>query len=87
MTERFTWTITEAGFFLGKAHITMRKWESDGIFVFPRNEFNNRFVDTTSMAELAQAAYDARRITTRRRELILHGLAYLAAIEEENHAS
>lgn len=81
---RFTWSITDAARLLGKAPVTLRKWEYDGFYTFPRNHRNDRSLTSDTMLDLARKAYEARRINTRRYDLIRHVLAYTQTIEEDN---
>jgi hypothetical protein len=83
--NRFTFTVSDAARLLNKAAVTLRKWDDEGFYDFPRDGNNFRSLDTSSMLELARTAYEGRRINTRRYDLIRHVLAYTQTIEEENH--
>lgn len=83
-SRRFLWTITEAALFLDKSPVTLRKWEEVGFFEFPRDQHGTRRLDADAMVSLAQAAFTARRINTRRFDLIRHAMAYMETIEKEN---
>lgn len=84
MTKPFTFSISDAARLLGKAKTTLRAWDDQDFYKFPRDPQNYRVMDIDAMLDLARTAYQARRINTRRYDLIRHVLAYMKTIEEDN---
>lgn len=85
---KFYFTITDAARFLGKSPVTLRQWERKGLVVLPReSEGGDRRFTTEDVRQLAETAYDLRRINLERLRLINMSTTALDVIERMNDAN
>jgi predicted site-specific integrase-resolvase len=81
---RFHYTITDLGRFLGKSPVTLRGWERQGLISVPRDPSGDRKLGNREVAGVAKRAYDARRISRTRRDLVCATVTLMEVIEREN---
>ncbi len=79
--RRYRFTITEVSILLGKAPVTLRGWERDGIVSFPRNKRGDRRLTLESLREMLEDAEVRRRILPDRLKLIEATLTLLEYTE------
>lgn len=80
----FTFTITDLARFLGKAAVTLRGWERQGLMDFPRDSGGDRKFSVDEVRSFARDARGLGRITQYRLDLIEAACTILKVIEGEN---
>lgn len=81
---KFYFTITDLGRFLGKSPVTLRGWERKGFIQVTRDPSGDRKLNAREIAGIAKLAYDNKRISRRRRDLVCANMTLLEMIEQEN---
>ena len=81
--DEFEFTLSNVAKLLGKSPVTLRKWEKQGIYEFPRVS-GDRKLQTCDLQELASIARDLNRISTNRYRMIVAVCSILRIIEDEN---
>lgn len=84
MIDRFYFTVTDLGRFLGKSPVTLRKWERDGWITIPRDSKGDRQVTIEDIRALADKAQGLGRISGFRLGMIRTACFALEVIEREN---
>lgn len=80
----FYFTISDLARFLGKSPVTLRGWERRGLISVPRDTNNDRKLTTKDIRVIALRAWDLKRITDQRLQIIGATLTLLEIIEREN---
>lgn len=84
MTGGFSFTVTDLARFLGKSPVTLRSWERQGLFSFPRDSSGDRKFSTADIREFAVQARKLKRISKLRLQYIDACVTILELIEREN---
>jgi len=85
MTGRFSFTVTDLARFLGKSSVTLRGWERQGLFDFPRDSSGDRKFTTTDIRDVARKARELKRISKQRLQYVEACVTMLEIIEKENY--
>ena len=85
MTGRFSFTFTDLARFLGKSSVTLRGWERQGLFEFPRDPSGDRKFATNDIRDVAYKARELKRISKQRLQYVEACVTMLEIIEKENH--
>lgn len=80
----FIFTITDLARFLGKATVTVRGWDRQGIIELPRDSGDNRKLLIDEVREVAKTAHHLERISRHRLNMIEAVCTMLNLIEGEN---
>ena len=80
----FVFTITDLGRFLGKSPVTLRGWEKNGIIKFPRSDSGDRKFTAADISKIAQIAYEKKRISLARRDLVKAAITLIELVERSN---
>ena len=83
-TGPFEFGIMDLSRFLNKGPASLRKWESDGHFVFPRNDIGVRVFTSKDIREIATKANVMGRITVKRKNIVEALMTVIEWMEEEN---
>lgn len=83
-SDHFIFTITDLARFLGKAAVTLRGWERQGLLELPRDSGNERKLTVDEVREVAKTAFHLERITRRRLDMIEAVCTMLSLIEGDN---
>ena len=83
MNPEFHFTITDVARLLGKASVTLRGWEKQGLIKFPRLGTDRHFT-CEEVIKCAEDAYKLKRIPRKRLNLVRGAMAMLLFIEEAN---
>lgn len=81
-SDPFTFTVTDLARFLGKAAVTIRGWERQGLIDLPRTG-NERKLTVDEVREVAKTAFRLERITRHRLDMIEAICTMLSLIEGE----
>ena len=82
---RFNFTITDLGRLLGKSPVTLRGWEDKGLVTIPRDKSNNRKFECKDMHQITDRAFELKRISHRRANLVHATMTMIEQIEAENN--
>lgn len=80
--RQFRFTITDLGLFLGKAPVTLRGWERQGIVSYPRDSRGDRTFGVDDIRAVLGASEVRRRIPRDRLKLIEATLTILELVEK-----
>lgn len=81
----FIFTITDLGKFLGKSPVTLRGWEKQGLVSIPKEPSGDRKLYIKDVKDIVEVAYERKRISKERRELVLASLTILQVVEGMNN--
>jgi DNA-binding transcriptional MerR regulator len=84
MTGEFSFTVTDLARFLGKSPVTLRGWERQGLFNFPRDTSGDRKFSIADIREISKQAKHIKRISNQRLQYIEACVTMLELIEREN---
>jgi DNA-binding transcriptional MerR regulator len=79
--RHFSFTITELSILLGKAPVTLRGWERDGLITFPRNSRNDRRFTVSDIRSLLENRTVVAHIDSKRIRLVEAILTLLEIVE------
>jgi predicted site-specific integrase-resolvase len=82
--DRFYFTVSDLGRFLGKSPVTLRGWERKGLITFARDSGNDRKLTAPQVREAAEIARQLGRIDEERLRLVGAAVTLLEMIEKEN---
>jgi hypothetical protein len=82
-SHKFTFTISDLGIILGKAPVTLRGWERDGLVYFPRNGRGDRAVSIQGLREIITRPEIRGRIADDRLRLIEACLTMFELLEKK----
>lgn len=83
-SDPFIFTVTDLARFLGKSAVTIRTWERQGKVELPRDSGDNRKLTVKDVRQVANIAYELKRINRCRLDMIEATLTMLALVEREN---
>lgn len=82
--DRFHFTVTDLARFLGKAAVTIRGWERQGLISIPRDQGGDRKLTAEDVRAAARTARDLGRITDYRLQLVEATVTMVGLLEREN---
>ncbi len=80
----FEFGIMELSRFLNRSPSTLRKYEADGLFTFPRNNNGERTFHSKDIRQVVAEATNLGRIDSKRQHLIEALMTLIEMIEEQN---
>lgn len=82
--DRFHFTVTDLARFLGKAAVTIRGWERQGLISLPRDPGGDRKLTAEDVRAAARTARDLGRISDHRLQLVEASVTMIGLVEREN---
>jgi hypothetical protein len=76
--------IMELSRFLDKSPATIRKWEDEGLFIFPRSENGDRRFISTDIREVVEKAARLNRIRVERQHFVEAFMTLVELLENMN---
>ena len=86
-SKRFEFHIADLAKFLNKSPATLRKWEEEGVFSFPRGSNGDRIFFLEDVREIAQKAAKIGRVDEYRQHVVESLMTLVETLEAMNGAT